>query len=70
MDLLKEEDVTHRRQYPEMKTCNSEVVVNFSDQRGTRQQKRLALVGLAAFILNSVNQSGGRTPVEEGQDKL
>jgi hypothetical protein len=70
MDLPKHEEVTHRRQYPEMKTSNSHVLVNFSDRRGVHQQKRIALVGLAALILNCVNQPGKRTPVEEGQDNF
>jgi hypothetical protein len=67
MSPLKLENVTHRREYPEMKTSNSEVMVSYSNGRGASQRKRIALTGLAAFILNSVNQPS--TPlVEQGQD--
>jgi hypothetical protein len=57
MGLLIEEPVVHRREYPEIETNNSEVIVKYSDGRGTSREKRITLVGLAAFVLNCVNQS-------------
>ena len=56
MGLLVEEPVVHRIEYPEIETNNSEVIVKYRDGRGTSRQKRIALVGLAAFVLNCVNQ--------------
>lgn len=60
MGLLVEEPVIHRREYPEIETNNSEVIVNYRDGRGTCRQKRIALVGLAAFVLNCVNESNAK----------
>ena len=61
MAQFPEEQVAHRREYPEIQTNNSEVIVKYNDSRGTSHWKRITLLGLAAFILNCVNQPRLRT---------
>jgi hypothetical protein len=66
---LKPEQVTQRSEYPEMKTTNSEVVSKNINGRGPCKPKRISSTGLAAFILNSVNQTSRNPLVEEVQGK-
>jgi hypothetical protein len=69
MSHLEQEQVIHRRPDPEIRTSNSQVVVKYNNRVGACQQKCIALTGLAAFILNIVNQTSSNTLVEQDQDK-
>jgi hypothetical protein len=66
---LGQEQVIHRRPDPEIRTSNSQVVVKYNTRCGVCLQKLIALTGLAAFILNIVNQTSDSTLVEQDQGK-
>jgi hypothetical protein len=57
----------HCNEDPKSKTENQELMVRYSDKRGT-SQARIPLTGLAAFILNSVNKPGAGPLVEESRE--
>jgi hypothetical protein len=44
----------HRVEYPSTKPVRREVTVHCTDSSGTSERKRVPLVSLATFILNSV----------------
>lgn len=69
MSHWEQEQVIHRRPDPEVRANNSQVVVKYNNHCGACQQKRIALTGLAAFILNIVNQTSSNMLVEQDQDK-
>lgn len=46
----------HRVEYPATKSAPRDVTVHCTNSRGESQQKRIPLVNLATFILNSVQE--------------
>lgn len=58
----------HRIEFPEIEVRrDQEVRVRYTDHKGSSREKRVALMGLAAFILNSVQPSVGKIAPQDLQ---
>jgi hypothetical protein len=50
----------HKVEYPSIKPARREVTVHCSDAHGAAESRRVPLVSLATFILNSVQATAAR----------
>jgi hypothetical protein len=57
----------HAVEVTEQKAESAQVVVRYTDQRGTLRQGQVPLTNLAAIILNSVNQRAQKRDREGSQ---